>query len=196
MKRHAQRFYSLIAPRIHSPQALLFLAGICLLEAILFVPVDPIVAFYAIERPSKIISITFVAALTSLFGGLIGYFFGDLLWDTIGQHIIKFFSIERGFERFVAAYKVHKHASVFFGALLPLPFKAITISAGFCQLPLIPFSVALFSARFIRFGLVSYASSHWSKEIKTIIDQSFNRLVALLLVKILVIGIGSYYLFY
>ena len=68
----------------------------------------------------------------------------------------------------------------------PLPYKAITLSAGFCGLPLIPFVLCSLLSRGARFFLVAGLLRLWGGQVKYFIDRYFNQLVVLFVALIVI----------
>ena len=68
-------------------------------------------------------------------------------------------------------------AAVFFGALLPIPFKVVALSAGFCQVPFLPFIACVLAARLLRFFLVAGAMYRFGQQVNVFIEKHFNHIV-------------------
>jgi membrane protein YqaA with SNARE-associated domain len=155
----------------------LWLAFIFLLEMFLFLPMDALLMLFCMHNPERRFTYAFVATLSSLVIGLIGYAIGYLLWDSVGNFVIKYLISEDFFNRLVAHYNEHEFVAVFLGSLLPIPFKAITISAGFCKLSLSSYLISLFFARAIRFFLIAEMMQRWGTQIRGFVDRNFNGIV-------------------
>lgn len=170
----ARRFYSWMKERAAAPTAGRWLAIFFVLEMFILVPLDPLLAFYCHERADKAWWFAGIAAISSTIGALIGYAFGLFLWDIIGPWIIGFVLSQETFDMFVTGYKHYQGWAVFVGGILPIPFKAITLSAGFCQLSIIPFMVAVLAARSVRFFAIAGITVHWGPRIKAFFQHYFN----------------------
>jgi membrane protein YqaA with SNARE-associated domain len=155
----------------------LWLALIFLLEMFLFLPMDALLMLFCMHNPQRRFIYALVATLSSLVIGLIGYGIGYLLWDSVGNFVTTHLISEDFFNRLVAHYNAHEHLAVFIGSFLPIPFKAITISAGFCQLSLSGYIISLFFARALRFFLIAEMMQRWGTQIKSFVDRHFGRLV-------------------
>jgi membrane protein YqaA with SNARE-associated domain len=126
-----------------------------------------------------------VATISSLVIGLIGYAIGYLLWDGIGQFVTEHLISKEFFNRLVDHYNVHEHIAVFLGSLLPIPFKAITVSAGFCQISLKGYLISILLARALRFFLIAEVMQRWGSQVKIFIDRHFRSLVIALGAKVI-----------
>jgi membrane protein YqaA with SNARE-associated domain len=167
-----------------SPMAPLWLVLIFFLEMFLFLPMDALLMLFCLHNPQRRFIYAAVAALSSLVIGLIGYGIGYLLWDTAGQFMIDHLISKDFFNRLVDHYNAHEFVAVFFGSFLPLPFKAVTISAGFCHLSFCSYLFSIFLARILRFFLIAELMQRWGKQIKIFIDRHFGSLLIALGAKI------------
>jgi membrane protein YqaA with SNARE-associated domain len=74
------------------PRALWALAAVSFVESSFFpIPPDIIMIPMILAQPRKAWLIALVATVASVFGGLLGYFIGAALFDTIGQAIFDFY---------------------------------------------------------------------------------------------------------
>jgi membrane protein YqaA with SNARE-associated domain len=182
--RPARRVYEWACRKAFTPMAPLWLALIFFLEMFLFLPMDALLMLFCMHNPQRRILYAAVATLSSLAIGLIGYGIGYLLWDTVGQFVTDHLISESFFNRLVDHYNAHEYVAVFVGSFLPIPFKAVTISAGFCQISLSGFLISIFFARALRFFLIAELMQRWGTQIKTFIDRHFSRLVIALGAKV------------
>ncbi|MBS0604127.1 MAG: DedA family protein [Verrucomicrobia bacterium] len=173
----ARRVYNWACQKAYSPFAPLWLAFIFLLEMFLFLPMDALLMLFCMHNPERRYIYALVATLSSIVIGLIGYGIGYLLWDSVGDFVIKYLISKDFFERLVLHYNEHEQLAVFLGSFLPIPFKAVTISAGFCKLSVTGFCIAMFFARALRFFLIAEMMQRWGTQIRSFIDRHFGRLV-------------------
>jgi len=155
----------------------LWLAFIFILEMFLFLPMDALLMLFCMHNPKRRFVYAFVATISSVFIGLIGYGIGYLLWDSVGHFVTTHLISEDFFNRLVLHYNTYEQGAVFIGSLLPIPFKAITISAGFCHLSLGGYVTSIFLARAIRFFALAEMMQRWGPQIKGFIDRHFGRIV-------------------
>jgi len=162
------------------------------LEAIFFIPTDPMLIMYCIERRDKAYYYATIATITSVLGGLTGYFIGYYLWLSAGQQIIhhplvSYVMTPQTFHHLCDLYKKYEALAILAAAFTPIPYKAATLTAGFCNLSLAPFIIASLIGRGARFYLYAITISIWGKQIKQYIDRYFNLLI--LFVMVLLVGI-------
>jgi len=100
-----------------------------------------------------------------------------LLWQRLLQYLVTWIISESTFYGMVAKYKLYQHWAIFMAGFLPLPYKAVTISAGYCHLPIVPFMFYSILARGGRFFLVAGLIQLLGVRVKNFIDRYFNQLV-------------------
>lgn len=180
---------------INAPHAYWLFFALFSLEALLLIPLDPVLAFYVMQRRDRAYRFAALAVIGSVVSALMGYVFGALLWDVIGHKIVSLLVKQETFDAFVAHYQQHYLPTLFVGALLPLPFKVLSISAGFCALPIHLYCAAIASARVVRFFGIAYVSKEWGAQVTQFIRQYFRHIVLLLALKI-IIAVVCYAVFF
>lgn len=186
-----KKIYDWLAKKTHSPYADYWLAGLFFIEAVFFIPVDPMLILYCIENRKKSLYYATIATLSSVLGGIFGYFIGAFLWNSIGIKLVNWFISEVSFYKAVGKYKLYQNWAVLIAGFTPLPYKAITLSAGFCKLPIMPFVICSLISRGSRFFLVAGLLKIFGGQVKHFIDRYFNQLVLLFVVLIIA---GVYFL--
>lgn len=174
MFKPARRVYDWAARKASETRAPLWLGLVFLLELVLFLPLDALLMLFCLENPQRRFLYAFLATLASLVSATVGYCIGYLLWDTVGPFLIKHLISQNTFERLVRQYTLYENWAVFFGSLLPLPFKAVSLSAGFCQLNFSSYLLFVGIARALRFFLVAEAMHLWGAKIKAFVDRHFK----------------------
>lgn len=178
-----KRTYHWMGMHVHSPYATPVLALFFFIESsIFFVPVDPLLILYCVEHRNRVWYYATIATIASVIGGLFGYVIGFLLWQTIGQFIVHYIISPTIFNKVVQSFTRYESIAVLFAAISPIPYKAVTIGAGFCKLPLIPFIIFSIIGRGFRFYALAGIIYIWGEQIKEFIDRYFNILVLLFLI--------------
>lgn len=187
-----KRAYDWLGTQVHSPFAVPFLAFLFFIEAIfLFIPVDPILMLYCIEYRQRSLYFALIATVASVIGGVTGYYIGMALWETIGQTIVSLILSQETFNHAVQQFQNNQHWAVLIAGFTPVPYKAVTLGAGFCKLPLVPFIINSFISRGARFFLISGIISIWGAQMKLYIDRYFNILAVLF---VLLVGLTMWLL--
>jgi len=185
--RGLKKIYNWMGKKTYSRYADQWLAALFFIEAVFFIPVDPLLMLFCIENRKKSLYYASIATVSSVMGGIFGYFIGAFLWGSVGVKLVSWFISEAAFGRAVQTYKFYQNWAVLIAGFTPLPYKAITLSAGFCQLPIIPFIVCSLISRGARFFLVAGLLRIWGGQVKYFIDRYFNQLVVLF-VALVIIG--------
>ncbi len=173
-----RKVYNWMGTKIDSPHAIWWLSILFFIESsFLIIPVDPLLILFCVEKPKRSLFYAFVATVTSVFGGLFGYFIGAVLWKSVGTALVTWIISEATFYNMVAKYHEYQHWAIFMAGFLPLPYKAVTISAGYCHLPILPFMFYSILARGGRFFLIAGLIKLLGARVKVFIDRYFNQLV-------------------
>ena len=179
-----KKIYTWMGQKVHSPYAEPFLGFLFFTEAIFFLPVDPILILFCLERPNKSLRYATIATIFSVLGGMTGYLIGFSLWQTAGPKILDSWLVSSimspaTFASLAHKYEVYSHWAVLVAGFSPIPYKAATLSAGFCKISFLPFVFFSIIARGARFFMFAIAILIWGPQIKLFIDRYFNLLVVL-----------------
>ncbi|HBS48068.1 TPA: cytochrome B [Candidatus Dependentiae bacterium] len=175
-----RKVYDWMGEKVHAKYSLFWLLLLTFLESFIFpIPTDPMLILYCIEKPKKSIYFAALSTLVSVAGGLFGYFIGAFMWNIVGQYIINYIISPAAFEAARAKYVAYQMWAVLIAGFTPVPYKAVTLSAGFCHLPVTPFIIFSIIGRGGRFFLVAGAIQIWGAQIKNFIDKHFNKLAVL-----------------
>ncbi len=90
--------------------------------------------------------------LFSVLGGLFGYAIGSVLYDSVGKWLIQFYGYGGRIEAFHAAF-ARMGWLILFQGFTPVPFKLVTIAAGFARFDLAFFVLLCAITRGARFTL-------------------------------------------
>lgn len=183
-----KKIYHWATKKVHTPYATPLLSFLVFIEGVLFMPTSSLLMLYCLERRSRAFYYATVTTIASILGGVFGYLAGSFLWELIGTKLISLFTTPEAFEKLIEHYKTYSITGVFIASFLPMPYKLITLTAGFCKLPFISFLLSISCARAIRFYAIAFTAYHWGDYIQQILDRYFYYLIAL--------GIGIMVLFY
>lgn len=177
MKSPIKKIYAWAALKANSSFSPLWLGVLFVLEIILFIPLDAILILFCLENPSRKFLYALIATVASTIGGVLGYFLGFFLWDVISPYVLGPLISFSFFDRLCEHYSLYQNWAIFLGSFLPLPFKAVTLSAGVCHLNFFHFISFVFLARFCRFFLIAKAVDVWGLQIKTFIDKYLGKII-------------------
>lgn len=184
-----QRLYAWTLSLAQSPHALWALAIVAFVESSFFpIPPDIIMIPMIIAAPRKAFLIAAIATVSSVLGGLFGYFIGFALFETIGQPIFDFYGKADAVAEFSAQFNEYGAWAVLIAGVTPFPFKVITIMSGVTQLSLPIFIVSAIVARALRFFIVAALLWKFGEPIRDFIE----RRLALMFTLFCVLLIGGF----
>ncbi|MFC3175241.1 YqaA family protein [Novosphingobium bradum] len=156
-----------------------WLALFAFVEASFFpIPPHPLLGLMCLAEPRKAVRFAAVATLASVAGGMLGYGIGHFLYDTIGAQLLHALGLEKSFP--VAACYLREVGFWLFVAkgATPIPFKLLTITAGFIAMPVATFLIASLVSRAISFMIVGVLFRLFGAPIKAFIDKYLGTVVA------------------
>lgn len=174
-----------------SRYALWALAVVSFVESSVFpIPPDVLMIPMIIAQPRRAWMIASVALAASVLGGMLGYYIGYGLFESVGRPVLEFYGKEAYFEDFRARYNEWGAWAVLIAGMTPFPYKVITILSGTTGLNLGVFMVASVVARGARFFILAGLLWKFGAPIRDFIEKWLN-----LIFVIFVVGlIGGFYL--
>ncbi len=170
--------YQWLGKHVNSWYGTLIFVLLVVIEGFFVIPISTILAFYCLANRNRALFYALVATVTSVLGALTGYMLGTLIWKAGGKDLIAYIASPEKFDQLVEQFKQNQLWTTFFVALSPVPFKLLTLSAGFCQLPLLPFLGLSMTARGLRFFAIAGAISLWGEKVQFYLNKYFYYLVA------------------
>ena len=169
------------------PHAVWWLALISFIESSFFpIPPHPLLGLMCLAEPRKALRFAFVATAASVLGGLFGYAIGFFLYDTIGNWLIGALGLTEAFPKAACYLREYDWEVIVLAGATPVPFKLLTITAGFIEMALVPFVLASIAGRAMIFMTVGILFRMFGAPIKRFIDQYLGTVTAAFVV--LVIG--------
>lgn len=163
-----------MAKAVH-PHAEWWLALFAFVEASFFpIPPHPLLGIMCLAEPKKAIRFAMIATMGSVAGGLLGYAIGYFLYESVGTLLLSALGMSDGVAE--ARCLLEKEPLVVVGlfaakGVTPIPFKLLTITAGFLQFPLLWFLAASLVSRAISFMIVGVLFRLFGAPIKAFIDK-------------------------
>lgn len=165
------------------PQALWWLALVSFVESSVFpIPPDVLMIPMIIAAPHRAFVIAGVATITSVLGGLFGYWIGAVLFDSVGLPVLEFYGKTDNFATFASTYNEWGAWAVLIAGVTPFPYKVITILSGSTGLSLPVFMVASVAARGLRFFVVAALLWKYGAPIRDFVDRRLGLMFTLFLV--------------
>ncbi len=165
------------------PKAIWWLAAISFAESSFFpIPPDVMLVPMVLADRRRAWVIAGVCLIASVLGGMLGYYIGYALLETIGQWIVALYHMENGVAQFQDWYDRWGLWVILIKGMTPIPYKIVTIASGIAHFSLPIFIVASIVTRGIRFYLVA-GLLYWKGEpIRAFIERRLTLVTTLFVV--------------
>jgi len=167
-----RRLYDWCIDAAGKPHAAWVLGAISFAESSFFpIPPDVMLIPMALARPDRAWFYAGVCTVTSVAGGLLGYFIGAVLYDTVGQWLIGLYGYGDKVDAFRAAYAQYGALIILLKGLTPIPYKIVTITSGFAGFNLVLFVVLSVITRGARFFVEAFLLNRYGPRARGIIEE-------------------------
>lgn len=137
------------------PKAPWFLGGLSFAESSFFpVPPDVMLAPMSLAKPNKAWYYAFITTVTSVLGGILGYFIGMYAFDLI-EPILNDHGYYDRYELAKNWFETWGFWAIFIAGFSPIPYKVFTIASGVVGMAFLPFVLASLVGRGLRFFMVA-----------------------------------------
>ena len=179
--------YNWTVEKAAHPHAQWWLALFAFVESSFFpIPPHPLLGLMCLAEPKKAIRFAVIATGASVLGGMLGYAIGALLYESIGLWLVSTLGYSEIFPWAACTVNANGGWAVFTTASTPIPYKLMTITAGFVSMNLATFLIASIAGRGLIFMTVGILFRLFGAPIKTFIDKYLVPLTTLFVV--LVVG--------
>lgn len=157
--------------------ATVYLYTLSFLESFIvpFPPPDVLLAPMSLKQPSKALLFALGTTVSSVIGGVVGYLIGMFAFELVESYVAAWGYTEV-LESAIALFKEWGFWAVLIAGFSPVPYKIFTISAGLLSLAILPFLLASFIGRGLRFGLVAFILSRFGPSIEPLLMKYIERL--------------------
>lgn len=166
------RLYQWMLAKAAHRHAEYWLAAISFMESSFFpIPPHPLLGLMCLSRPEKALRYGVVCTVASVLGALIGYAIGHFLYASVGVQLLAMLHLTDKFP--VAACYLREYGAelILIKGATPIPFKLITITAGFIHLDLFTFIWSTALSRAFQFVLVGFLFWKFGPPIKLFIEK-------------------------
>ena len=185
-----RRLYNWTTSLAEHPRALWALAFVAFIESSVFpIPPDILMIPMIIALPSRAFVIAAVAMVASVLGGLLGYYIGWGLFESVGRPVLEFYGKSDQFDVFAQRYNEFGAWAVLVAGVTPFPYKVITILSGSTGLSLPIFIISSIIARGLRFFLIAALLWKFGAPIRDFIERRLGLMFTLFVVILL----GGFY---
>jgi len=156
-----------------------WLALFAFVEASFFpVPPHPLLGLMCLAEPKKAIRFALIATVASVAGGMLGYAIGWGLYDTVGTQLLAALGLTESFPQAVCYLNEYGFWLFVAKGATPIPFKLLTITAGFMGMNLALFLLGSMVSRAISFMIVGVLFRLFGAPIKAFIDKYLGLVTA------------------
>lgn len=186
-----KRLYNWTISLSESPRAPYALGAVSFAESSFFpVPPDVMLLPMAMARPERAWYYAAICTITSVLGGILGYAIGYLLFDSVGQWLIRVYGLGDKLEAFRVMYQQHGHWIILIKGMTPIPYKLVTIASGLAAYDFVWFVVLSIITRGARFFLLAGLLNRFGVPMRRFIEENLALMAILLVVTI----IGGFYI--
>jgi membrane protein YqaA with SNARE-associated domain len=139
------------------------------------IPPDVMLAPMSLARPDRAWWFATITTVTSVAGGLFGYWIGAVFFSAIEPWLLQS-SYAGAFETAKVWFDEWGFWAVFIAGFSPIPYKAFTIAAGVMGMPLAPFAIASLVGRGGRFYLVAGLMKWGGQRMERLLESTIDRL--------------------
>jgi membrane protein YqaA with SNARE-associated domain len=184
-----RRLYDWTMAKAADPRAEWWLAVFSFMESSFFpIPPHPLLGLMCLAEPKKAVRFALITTISSVLGGLFGYAIGYFVFEALGAQILDVLGLSQSFPKAACYLREFGVEIILIKGATPIPFKLLTITAGFIAMPLVPFILASIVSRGFQFLLVGALFRLFGAPIKRFIDKY----LALVTGAFLVIVVGGF----
>ena len=182
-----RRLYDWCVDAAGKPHAAWALGAVSFAESSFF-PIVPDVMLIpmALARPDRAWFLAGVCTIASVLGGILGYFIGAVLYDTLGQWLIHLYGYGDKVEAFRAAYAHYGALVILLKGFTPIPYKLVTITSGFAGFNIVLFVVLSLITRGARFFVEAFLLNRYGERARGIIEKRLGMWASLATIAIVV----------
>ena len=167
-----RRLYEWTMAKAAHPRAEWWLATFAFMEASFFpVPPHPLLGLMCLAEPKKALRYAIICTAASVIGGLFGYAIGYFLYDSIGHWLLGVLGLTESFPKAACYLRLYGAEIILIKGATPIPFKLLTITAGFIGMDLLRFIAGAIISRSISFLVVGILFRLFGAPIKAFIDK-------------------------
>jgi len=178
--------YSKIINFFETSKSKHLLGFVSFIESIFFpIPPDLILIPMVLSKKFDWMRLALLTTLTSVLGGILGYYIGIFLFNEINIYIIEY--------GYLNDFNFVKNIFIEYGVLVlfisgftPIPYKIFTITAGFMAVNIFMFIGVSIIGRGLRFYLVAYLTNKYREDINLYLGKYLLQITALVLIVFLI----------
>ena len=167
-----QRLYNWRVEKPAHPPADFGRALVASAEEIFFpAPPHPLLGLMCLANPRKAVRYAIICTLASVAGGMLGYSIGYFLYESVGLWLLGVLGLTDAFPPAACYLREYGAEIILIKGATPIPFKLLTITAGFIHMNFWTFLWASLASRAFSFLLVGILFRLFGAPIKAFIDK-------------------------
>ena len=119
------------------------------------IPTAAMLAPMCLAKRERAWWLAMITTVSSVAGGVIGYFIGMFFFDAVCQQIVDVYNAQDKFDTAVGWFNEYGVWIVFIAGFSPIPYKLFTITSGMLGLAIVPFILASIVDRAGQFYLIA-----------------------------------------
>jgi membrane protein YqaA with SNARE-associated domain len=167
-----RRLYDWCIDAAGKPYAIWVMGGVSFAESSFFpVPPDIMLIPMALARPDRAWRYAIACTLASVAGGMLGYLIGALLYDSVGQWIVRVWGYGDKIETIRQTFADYGYLIILGKGVTPIPYKIVTIASGFAGYNFASFVGLSVLTRGARFFLEAFLLKRFGPRARVIIEK-------------------------
>lgn len=164
--------YDWMIAKAEHPHAERWLFIFAFIESSFFpIPPHPLLGLMCLARPDRALRYGAICTGASVLGGLFGYAIGYFAYETIGTALLAALGLTESFPAAACYLREYGAEIILIKGATPIPFKLLTLTAGFIHMPLFTFLWASILSRGFQFMLVGVLFWRFGAPIKAFIEK-------------------------
>ena len=152
------------------------------------IPPDIIMIPFMKTNPNKCFITAFVASISSILGGIVGYAVGAILFSTVGIYLINLYGLAESFNKIQSGFFEYGFWIILLKGITPIPFKLVTITSGVLHFNILQFIIASSISRLTRFYIPATLFFIFKEKVISFMDKH-AKLSIILITSIAIISI-------
>lgn len=142
------------------------------------IPPHPLLGLMCLARPERALRYGILCTIASVLGGVFGYAIGYFAYETIGVSLLQALGLWETFPKAACYLNAYGAEIILIKGATPIPFKLLTLTAGFIHMNLVTFILASIASRAFQFMLVGFLFWKFGAPIKAFIEKYLGLLSA------------------
>lgn len=158
-------------------------------ESIFFpIPPDLLLIPMALAKREKAMRLALICLISSVLGGIVGYFLGYFFMEVVGMPIVRFYGLLDKYDAIQVWYETYDAWAVAIAGLTPVPYKVCTLTAGAFRIDFFVFIVASILSRGLRFFVIAGLIYLFGEKVRYFLERRFD----LVLIAFTILGIAGF----